>query len=251
MARLRPRSGSMFRGLLLIAIGVILLLHNYRGLDLGPFLSHWWPLFLIVWGLVKLYERTADASSGDPGTARMGGGEVFTVLGLLCLVGIVAAADRIKGRFPEGPDWGNISSVDVNVAPKAVPSDTRIAVRWTRGNITIRTNDTNEIRATGQAKIRSWNDSEAERIGKEASVEIAQNGDGYEIHPSGSAKNNSKVALDVEIIVPPKATVTIQNDKGDITVSDFKTPVTINAKHGDIEVRDTGADVSIDASGGD
>ena len=251
MARLRPRSGSIFTGALLITVGLLLLLHNYRSLDIGAILSHWWPLFLIIWGLVKLYERTTD-SSGDPGTARLSGGEIFSVLCLLCLIGIVVAADHLKGRMGDAPDWvGDINSVDLNITSKTVPTDARIAIRWTRGAITVRTGDTNEIRTTGQAKIRSWNDSEAERIGKQAAVEIVQNGDGYEIHPSGSAENNSKVALDVEFVVPPKATVTIRNDKGDITISDFKTPVSISGKSGDIEVRDTAADVSIDASGGD
>src|SRR5262249_41176398 len=127
----------------------------------------------------------------------------------------------------------------------------RISVRWTRGDITVRTGDTSEVRVTGQAKVRSWNDSEAERVGKQARVEITQNGDGYEIHPAGSADGNPKVVVDVEIVVPPKAAVAIHNEKGAVTVSDFKTPVSINSKSGDIEVRDTAGDVSIDASGGD
>ena len=76
MARLHPRSGSIFTGVLLIAVGVLFLEHNYHGLELGSILKHWWPLFLIVWGLVKLYERTAGSSSGDPGTARVSAGEI-------------------------------------------------------------------------------------------------------------------------------------------------------------------------------
>jgi len=255
MARLRPRSGSAFTGLLLVIIGTIFLLHNYRGLDLGPLLRHWWPLFLIVWGVVKLYERTAGSSSGDPGTARVTGGEVLLVLGLLSLVGIVIAADLVRGRLHDrGVDIGEIGEThpfDLDIAPKSVPANARVVVRWTRGDITVRAGETSEIRVTGQAKVRSWSDSEAERIGKQAGVEITPNGDGYEIHPSGSAEGNSRVALDMEIVVPAKATVTIRNEKGDISVSDFKTPVTINGKSGDIEVRDTTGDVSIDASGGD
>jgi len=253
MARLRPRSGSIFTGILLVTVGVLFLMHNYHGLDLGRLVSHWWPLFLILWGLVKLYERTAGSVSGDPGTARVSGGEVLLVLGLLSLVGIVIAVDAIKGRFGDRSDWGvgETRSFDLDVAPKAVATNARVAVRWTRGDITVRTADTAEIRVSGQAKIRSWNDSEAERIGKQAHVEVTPNGDGYEIHPAGSADGNPKVALDVEITVPAKATLIIRNEKGDINVSDFKTPVTINGKSGDIEVRDTAADVSIDASGGD
>src|SRR5215475_1707507 len=96
MARLRPRSGSMFTGVLLIAVGLLFLLHNYRGLDIGTLLKHWWPLFFIVWGIVKLYERTAGSASGDPGTARVTAGEVLLVVGLLALVGAVVAADYLK-----------------------------------------------------------------------------------------------------------------------------------------------------------
>src|SRR5262249_45786232 len=254
MARLRPRSGSAFTGLVLIAVGLIVLLHNYRGLDLGPLLWHWWPLFLILWGVVKLYERTAGSGSGDPGTARVTGGEVLLVLGLLMLVGVVVAADAVRERLGGrgvNVDIGDVHSFDLDVQPKAVPSNARIAIRWTRGSVTVRTGDSSEIRASGQAKVRSWSDAEAERVGKLAHVEIAQNGDGYEIRPSGSAEANSPVALDLEITVPAKASVSIRNEKGDISVSDFKTPVTINGKNGDIEVRDTSGDVSIDASGGD
>src|SRR5262249_376579 len=243
-----------FTGLLLVVVGILVLLHNYRGFELLPVLKQWWPLFLILWGLVKLYERTAGSRSGDPGTARLSAGEVFLVLGLFLFLGIVVAADHTRNILHEKGieiEPGDSHSFDLDVAPKAVPSNARIVIRWTRGDISVRTSDTSEIRATGQAKVRSWSDSDAQRIGKEARVEIPQNGDGYEIHPAGSAEGNSKVAMDMEFVVPPKASVTIRNDKGEIRVSDFKTPVSINGKSGDIEVRDTAADVSIDASGGD
>src|SRR5262249_25710607 len=137
-----------------------------------------------------------------------------------------------------GDDWGvgvgDTHTFDLDVTPKPVPANARIAIRWTRGDITVRTGDTSEIRVNGQARMRTWNDSEADRVGKQAKVEIVQNGDGYEIHPAGSADSNSRVALDIEVAVPPKSTVTIRNERGAIKVSDFKTPVSINSKHGDI-----------------
>ena len=58
MARTQTRSSGLFSGLVLISGGVILLLHNYGHLDLGHFFGHWWPLIIIFWGAVKLYERT-------------------------------------------------------------------------------------------------------------------------------------------------------------------------------------------------
>ena len=257
MARLRPRSGSTFSGLLLITIGILILLHNYRGVDLAGVFRHWWPLFLIVWGLVKLYERTAGSDSGDPGTARVSAGEVFLVLGMFILVGLVVAADRTKEYFGDKGihvnvgDWGDAHSFDLDATSKAVPASARVVIRGTRGDITVRTGDTSEIRASGTAKIHSWDESDAEKLSKKVSIEIVQNGDGYEIHPAGAADNNSKVAVDMDIIVPSKATVSVRSEKGSVSVSDMSTTVNITSKNGDIEVRDTAGDVSIDIGRGD
>ena len=43
---------------------LLLLLRNYRGFEFHDVFLHWWPLLIIFWGVIKLYERT----SGD--TAR-------------------------------------------------------------------------------------------------------------------------------------------------------------------------------------
>jgi hypothetical protein len=71
MARSRQRTSGIFPGLVLITVGFLLLLHNYRGLELGEVLRHWWPLALIFLGLIKLYDRTIAARSDDPGSARI------------------------------------------------------------------------------------------------------------------------------------------------------------------------------------
>ena len=70
MARSRQRTSGIFTGLVLLTVGFLLLLHNYRGLELGDVLLHWWPLALIFLGLIKLYERTVARRTDDPGSAR-------------------------------------------------------------------------------------------------------------------------------------------------------------------------------------
>src|SRR5438270_8824274 len=100
MARLRPRGSGVFTGLLLIFIGLLLLLHNYRGFDLTDVITLWWPLILIFWGGIKIYERTAGARGTQPGGSRITGGEVFLVLGLLALVGVIAGVDQARQRLP-------------------------------------------------------------------------------------------------------------------------------------------------------
>src|SRR5262249_29480219 len=93
MANVRPRGSSIFSGLLLVSVGVILLLHNCRGLDLGLLFFRWWPLLLIFLGVIKLYERAVAARAGNAGAARISFGEVFLVIGLIALVGAVHGVD--------------------------------------------------------------------------------------------------------------------------------------------------------------
>src|ERR1700692_4650568 len=77
MASPRPRGSSIFSGLILLFIGVLLLLHNYRGFELSDVVVHWWPLVLIFWGGLKLYERTGGrrgVEQGAWGCSRPGKG---------------------------------------------------------------------------------------------------------------------------------------------------------------------------------
>src|SRR5260370_8159261 len=104
MANLRTRGSSFFPGLLLLFVGLLLLLHNYRGLGIVDVIGHWWPLILIFWGGIKLDERTAASRAGDPGAAKITGSEVFFVLGLPSLLAMMVPAypDRTKVSSPHG-----------------------------------------------------------------------------------------------------------------------------------------------------
>src|SRR6202040_1346270 len=153
----RRRGSSLFPGILLLFVGLLLLLHNYRGLDIGKVLGHWWPLILIFWGAIKLYERMAASRSGDPGAAAITGGEVFLVLGLLSLLGIVVAVDYGRENIP-GHFWGGGNRFDfyLQVAPKSVPADARITAPNGRGNISVRPSDDPKIRVSGKKKANAW-----------------------------------------------------------------------------------------------
>jgi DUF4097 and DUF4098 domain-containing protein YvlB len=255
MAQSRQRSNGIFSGLVLITVGALLLLHNYRGLELGDLLYRWWPLALIFLGLIKLYERTVASRNQDSGSSRITAGEIFLVVGMLVLVSFVVAVDIIKTKA-QGSDWGGIHMgdahpFDLDVVPKSVPANARITVRGGHGDITVRATDTTDIRVSGKKNIYGWNEEDAQRRSGPISVEIVQNGDGYEIHPTGVGSGDSRVTIDMDIQVPAKASVSVRNDKGDITVSDMTTPVSITSASGDVEVRDTSSDVTIEMHKGD
>jgi DUF4097 and DUF4098 domain-containing protein YvlB len=254
MARSRQATSRIFPGLVLITVGALLLLHNYRGLELGDVLVRWWPLALIFLGLIKLYDRTVASRSDDPGSARITGGEILLVFGMIVLLSCVVAVDygrrAIGGKIPIEIS-GDAYPFDLDVAPKPVPANARISVRGARGDITVRATDVPEIRVAGKKNVHAWSENDASRRAGPISVEIVQNGDGYEIHPTGANAGDSRVSIDMEVQVPKKASLTIRNEKGDITVSDMATPVSITSANGDVEVRDTASDVNIEMHKGD
>jgi DUF4097 and DUF4098 domain-containing protein YvlB len=254
MANSGPPRKSLFPGLALLFVGLLLLVHNYRGVDIPHLLGHWWPLLFIFWGAIKLYERTVATRSGQAIASPISAGEVFLVLGLLCLLGIVAGVDVIKNRFPVGSvDWptrGDRFDFDLNVQPKPVPADSRITIRNARGDISVRPADESQIRVDGKKNIRAWNETDAEHIASAVTVEIAKNGDAYEVRPVNASGGDSRASLNLDIAVPKKAALTVRNERGDVAVSDMDKPVIVSTTRGDVEVRDTAGDVSVDTQRG-
>ncbi|HKW33962.1 MAG TPA: DUF4097 family beta strand repeat-containing protein [Candidatus Acidoferrum sp.] len=247
-------SRSLFPGLALLFVGVLLLVHNYRGLDISHLFHYWWPLIIIFWGAIKLYERTMASRSGQS-ASTISGGEILLVLGLLSLLGIVAASDVFRSKFGGlGVDWprgGERFNFDLNVEPKPVLSDARVTIRNERGDITVRSSEESQVRVDGKKNVNAWSETDAEHLASAVSVEIAKSGDAYEIRPVNAGSAGSRVSLDMDISVPKKASLTVHNDHGDVSVSDMNKPVIINTTTGDVEVRDTSSDVTIDTQRGD
>ena len=246
MARNATRSSGLFSGLVLISVGVLILLHNYGRLELGEFFRHWWPLLIIFWGLVKLYERTVGRRFGG-GSGGVTGGEVFLVLAMLALMGIVVAKEYGKHAIEEGiPGLGDRYSFDIDVAPKTVPANAHVLVRNGRGDIVVRSSDNAQIHVTAKKTVRTWSESDAERLAKPVSVEIIQNGDGIEVRPTGYDLSDSRIGVEMDLEIPKTATLAVKTDKGDVTVSEISADVSITDRIGDVEVRNAAGDINIE-----
>jgi cell wall-active antibiotic response 4TMS protein YvqF len=245
------RSSGLFSGLVLISIGVLVLLHNYGHLDLHGFFRRWWPLMIIFWGAVKLYERTAGRRFGGSDGGRITGNEVGLVLGMVALVAIVALADRTKQALGPVLEPGEIRSYDIDVAPKKIPANARVMVRNGHGDITVRGSDSGEIRVTAKKTVRTWSETEAARIAEPVKVTIEQNGDGFEVRPSGYDLSNSRIGVDLEVAIPKKSVLSIKTEKGDVTVSGISGDVGITDMGGDVDVRGTTGDVNVEMRKGD
>ena len=247
----QTRSSGLFSGLVLLSVGVLLLLHNYGRLDLTGFFGHWWPLIIIFWGAVKLYERTAGRRFGGGEGGAITGGEVLLVVGMLALLGAVVGWDIFTTKVGGKIDLGENYSYDVDVAPRKIPANARVLVHNGRGDITVHGSEDGELRVTAKKSARSWTESEAERMAKPVSVEIAQNGDGFEVRPSGYDLSDSRISVELEISVPEKCLLSVKTDRGDVTISGISADVSVSDANGDVDVRGTKGDVNVEMRKGD
>jgi Domain of unknown function (DUF5668)/Putative adhesin len=247
----RPRTSGVFSGLLLIVFGALLLLHNYGHLSLGHAFGHWWPLIFIFWGATKLYERTLAQRQGRT-SGWITPGEVFLVLGLMTVVGLVVTWDIVRARFHlEEFDLGDPYSYSIDVPSQTIPANAHITIRGGRGDVAVRSSDEPTIRLTGEKSIRAWSESDAAKRAPTIGVGVTQSGDGYEIRPTGFDLSDSRVSMNMDVVVPKKATVTVRTERGGITVSDMLTDVSVATRKGDVEINDTTGNVSVDTNSGD
>jgi hypothetical protein len=253
MATTQSRSSGLFSGLVLISVGVLLLLHFYGHLELDRFFGHWWPLLIIFWGGVKLYERTAGRRFGRGEGGVITGGEVGLVMGMLALLGIVVAVDYTKEKvgdvFEEVP--GESYSFDIDLPAQAIPANAHVLVRLGRGSITVHPSDGAELRVSAKKNIKTWSESEASRLEKPITLKLAKNGDTYEVQPAGYDLGDSRISFDVDIAMPRKSPLALRTERGNITVSGMAADVSATDQNGDVEVRDTQSDVSIEMRKGD
>jgi DUF4097 and DUF4098 domain-containing protein YvlB len=253
MARTQLRSSGLFSGLVLISAGLLLLLHNYGDVSLGRFFSHWWPLLIIFWGVVKLYERTTGGRAPGAGGGAITGSEIFLVIGMLLLIAVVVTVERGKNFLGDRMDieTGDPYTFDLEVAPQPISPGSRVLIRVGRGDVTVRESDDKQLHVSAKKTARAWSESEGAKMAQPVEVVIVKNGDGFEIQPKGYDLSDSHLRVDLEVSLPKKSPVSIKTDKGDVNVSDVSADLTVSDGSGDIDIHGTHGDVSVDLRKGD
>lgn len=249
---IRPRTTGVFSGLLLIVFGFLILLHNYGHLQLGGIFKHWWPLIFIFWGAIKLYERTLAQRQGRS-AGWITPGEVFLVIGLMIVVLGVIAVEEAPHLF-EGMDinfGGEPYSFPIDIDPQPIAANARILIRGGHGTITVRSSDELTLRITGQKAIRTFSEADAQKRSAPIEIQAIKVGDGYEIHPAGFDLSDSRISVDMDVVVPKKSAVIVHNERGGVNISDMANDVTVSTQQGDIEINDSTGNVDITLQKGD
>ncbi|MGH9558449.1 MAG: LiaI-LiaF-like domain-containing protein, partial [Bryobacteraceae bacterium] len=250
------RRGSIIAPLVLIALGLLFLARNlYPEIPLLEYFSRYWPLVLIVWGVLRLAEVLFWASTRRPlprtGVSR---GEWLLVI-LLCIAGAGvhtarAAAPwwpraRIAGGgldiFGESHDYPVSGQAQTSSAPKVVIESFRGAARITGAN-------TDSVAVTGHRSIRSFDQRAADRANENTPFQVTSNGDLITIRTNQEGfRGNFRVTSDLEITVPKGATIEANGRNGDFDVNGVA-GVDLASENADVRLQNIAGDVVLRGS---
>ena len=256
-----PRRRSMAGPVVLIVMGVVFLMGTMGLLHwsgLGRLYAHYWPVLIILWGLVKLIEhqqaqRTGGRSSG------IGVGGVFLLVFVIVSGLIATQATRFDwGGLHDQMGWdqgdfdnwfGQSYSYNDQVS-QAFPAGGSLHVVSDRGAINVVESDDNQIKVVIDKKVHADKQEEADKYNGSTKPQITVSNKVVTVNANTQGAGEHGVSTDMQIFIPRKAGVVISSKRGDVTISGREGNVDISAAHGDVTLEEINgnADLNLDHS---
>lgn len=246
----RRSAGAIFWGLTLVGIGGLLLAHNLGyPLHIWPYVARYWPALLIAWGLLKFVDYYRFRHAGD-NRPLFSGGEVA----LLILV--IFAGSAITTAANVNPDIGSIFQIgDLDLwditgnsyafdehQESMVPDGSQIQITNMFGNVEVRPSDSDRVILDVKKTVRATNRDEAERIERDFTFSITNEGSSYRISSTrdfnynGPGRQRFKSSLTIR--VPKHSIVHLDNRNGRVAVEGLAANQEIVNRYGEVDVRD-------------
>lgn len=246
-----PRPRSMAGAIVLILLGILFLLGtmgiaNWHGL--GILFGKFWPLLLILWGIIKLIEHEQCKRAGVPGRG-IGVGGVFLIVFVIMAGMIATGVSRV--------DWGGIRDhlqIDDNdfndifggstfdysgdLSNDLPTGATRLEINDDRGTVTVNVSDDKKVRVAWRKKVHAENQQQADGYNKKTEVTLAAAGKGVALSANTHATGDKGVSTDMDVYVPREMEVSIVSRHGDVTVNGMGSGVQINHQHGEVNIND-------------
>ena len=250
------RRSSVSSGLLLIALGVILLLYRFEpGMHIGHLLWVYWPLLIIFLGILKLVDHLMARGDGAGGTAHVSGGEVLLVIFAILVLTGYGFHDWLRTKYPDmGLEFGPFSqqfTQSRELDPKTIEAGAHLTLSTGRGNITVHAGDENTLSVTANESARGTTESNADDEMNKVPVVIEKTKDGYSVHPVNQINSDHRVDVDLDVEVPKNVSITAASDQGDVSISGISGAITASTQKGNFDIHDTGSDVNVDMHNGD
>lgn len=253
--------------LILILLGVVFLCANAGLLhwhDVGLWFARFWPLLLILWGVVKLLEWMHDRSEGRPPRGIGAGGVVFVIF--LCLFGFAATrAARVNWQaVGQEMDMDNDffgvfgqTYTFTNEQEQALAPEVKSAqIVSDRGDITVTAWDESKVKIVAHKRIMAGDQSAASDVDKSTQPSIRIDGSTLMINANTSGGHSVEVRVfgtptssrsvtDMEVFLPRNLAADVSTKRGDISVRARTGDVKTDTQRGDVNVGEITGTASI------
>ena len=263
----RPR--SMAGPIILVAVGVMFLLMNMHVVSwprLGWFFATWWPLLLILFGVIRIAEYAIARSQGGP-APRLGGGAVFLLI-LFIVIGLSASSARrvnwqaFGDNVDVNPGWDGMFGEKYEFTQELsepLPADGRIQIDSDRGSVTVHVAENaaspvkmvvrRHISAESQDSANKFNDQQKPTMSVDGNILRLNSGE-HVAHVQVGFVMGPRIVTDLEIWAPRKAPVQVNAGRGDVSVTQRDADVKITTTRGDIEADQIKGNIEITAHRG-
>ncbi|MGB6198423.1 MAG: DUF4097 family beta strand repeat-containing protein [Candidatus Acidiferrales bacterium] len=251
----------IFGGLVLILLGALFLIQNFRPeFQLWDLLLRWWPLLLILLGIARLidYALAHRAAVPDAPPPRVvSGGDIFLIVAVIALIAVAGGIYKARQKLGDADfwstNWGNPYVFTEQVSsPEPLPANARIDVSDVRGDISIHAEDRAEILVTVKKTVSEFSQSDAQRRADAIHFLVVDNHDGsYEIMPQQQGSDSRRMQTDLDIHVPQRASVSATTEQGNVDIASVGGVVEATTRKGNLNIRDAGGDVTAATDHGD
>jgi len=257
VAPVLPRRRRSFAGpLVLIVLGIVFLLGNMHMLSwfrIGIWFSHYWPVLLILWGIVKLIEHQQAQRAGAraPG---IGAGGVFLVI-MIVVFGLAATqVERVNWSGlrdqinMDDDDFSNIFGETYNFddhIEQDFPAGASLKVINTHGAISVHASDDNKITVVVRKRVGAENQNDADGYNHKTKPTITTIGGLVTLNAMAEAAGDHPVEVDLDISLPRKVPVSVNSRRGDVNLVGRDGNVDISTQHSDTSVEDVNGNVKV------
>lgn len=249
-----PRQRSFAGPIVLIILGIVFLLGTMRVLSVGK-LAHlfasYWPILLILWGVIKLIEHQQAQRHGTRASG-IGAGGIFLVV-MIVVFGLVGnQMERVnwsglRDQIGDDSDFPNIFGESFNFndhLEQTFPGDASLKVIDNHGAVSVHAADDDKITVVVRKRVGADNQDDADKYDRETKPTITAIGGLVTVNANVEAGDHP-VETDLDISVPRKAPVSIASRRGDVNVSGRNGNVDISAQHSDTSVDDVTGNVKV------
>jgi hypothetical protein len=252
-----PRRHRSFAGaFVLIVLGIVFLLGTMRVLSIGR-LAHlfatYWPVLLILWGVIKLLEHQRAQREGTR-TSGIGAGGVFLAI-MIVVFGLIATQlERVNWSGLrdqiniDDSDFSDIFGQSYNFndnLEQNFPAGASLKIIDNRGAVSVHASDDNKITVVVRKRVGADNQNDADKYNRQTRPTITTIGGLVTINANVEAAGDHPIETDLDVSLPRKVSVTITSRKGDVNVVGRDGSIDIGAQHSDTSVEDVNGSVKV------